>query len=81
MNIYENGQADARQSDGFATDSPFRKRYRQLTAEEVQLHDAIKSHAENLYQLLKEVPAGRERSLAFTKLEESIMWGIKALTA
>ena len=42
-NVFEGGQGDARRGMQTAYDwDPFRKRYRQLTAEEIALHDAIK---------------------------------------
>lgn len=58
MNVYEDGKADVRQSD--APDvkpehSLFRKRYRQLSPEEVKLHDAIKDTADKLALLIEKV--------------------------
>lgn len=72
---------DARQSDGNVTDSPFRKRYRQLSAEEVALHDKIKDTAEALFAQYGQIKPSREVSLGKTKLEESVMWAVKGLTA
>jgi hypothetical protein len=40
------------------------------------LRSAAKSYG---YALLASAPEGRERSLAVTKLEESLMWAIKAI--
>ena len=79
-NTFE-GQADGRQSDRI--DQPvsrFRPRYRALSQAELSLHDAIKSKADELAGLFEEIAPGRELSLGFTKLEESIMWAIKGLT-
>lgn len=72
---------DARQSAGHTTDSPFRKRYRQLSADEVALHDQIKDTATALFMLYEQVRPSRELSLGKTKLEESVMWAVKGLTA
>ena len=52
MNVYEKGEADARQSEGTPAPSLFRKRYKQLSAEEVALHDAIKDKADELARLI-----------------------------
>lgn len=77
--LYE-GALDARQENNIVS-SRFRKRYRQLTEVEVALHDDIKEHAAALEALFEQVPPGRYRSLAFTALEEAIMWAVKELTA
>lgn len=75
------GEPDARQSlDPATVTSRFRPTYRPLTVLEKELHDAIKVEAALLEKLFEQVPDGREKSIAFTKLEESIMWAIKALT-
>jgi len=79
-NLYE-GPPDARQNTGPQTTSRFRPRYRSLTADEIDLHDALKTKAAELEALFERVPPGRYRSLAFTALEESIMWAVKELTA
>jgi hypothetical protein len=80
-NVYE-GAPDARQSaDVTMPTSRFRPRYRALTDEEKTLHDAIKQKASELEALFETVKAGRYRSLAFTALEESVMWCVKELTA
>ena len=99
-NLYEGGQADARQGDGERPVGTFRKRYRQLSVEDIGHHDLVKDLAENLLvainaaygALTVPVPDGiagsglsseqqRCRALAKTKLEESIMWAIRGLTA
>lgn len=57
-NVYEGGQGDARQTD--AAEIPddcklFRKRYRQLSPEDVALHDAIKEKADELAALIAQI--------------------------
>lgn len=80
-NIYS-GAADSRQSDDVnMKTSRFRPKYRALTEEEKDLHDGIKDTATFLEELILMTPKSREQSLAITKLEESIMWAIKSLTA
>ena len=80
-NVYE-GQPDGRQStDPNMPTSRFRPRYRALTDEEKALHDAIKDKAAELEALFDQVKGGRYRSLAFTALEEAVMWCVKELTA
>lgn len=61
--------------------SRFRPRYRALSPEEKQLHDDIKNKAAELEGLFNQVKDGRYKSLAFTSLEESVMWVVKELTA
>ena len=78
-NVYE-GQPDARQA-GDIKPSRFRPRYRTLSPDEVALHDDIKETARILEGMIEQLPKSRESSLAMTKLEESIMWAIKGLTA
>ena len=60
--------------------SRFRPRYRQLTEQEKSLHDDIKRTAELMEVLFMRTPNTRERSIAFTKLEEAVMWSVKGLT-
>jgi len=78
-NLFEN-EPDARQG-GDIVPSRFRHRYRQLSAEEILLHDAIKEQAVVMEGLYNKVKSGRYRSLGFTALEESVMWAIKELTS
>lgn len=57
MNLYEN-TPDARQTDATATapeHSLFRTRYRQLSADEMALHDAIKGKADELAALFARI--------------------------
>lgn len=75
------GPADGRQSEDVnEPTSRFRPRYRALTDDEKALHDALKTKAAELEALFEQVEPGRYRSLAFTALEESVMWVVKELT-
>lgn len=78
--VYDN-QTDERQAQEVITLSRFRPKYRQLNQDELALHNAIKGKATELEALFNQVKDGRYKSLAFTSLEESIMWIIKELTA
>jgi hypothetical protein len=61
--------------------SVFRPVYRELSLEEKDFIDFIKSTAEVLHEeIVSYVPEGRERSIAKTKLEEAIMWAVKGIT-
>jgi uncharacterized protein YoxC len=78
--VYEDSP-DGRQSEDAMKVSRFRPRYRNLTDEEKDLHDAIKSKADELESLFDKVKdGGRYHSLAITALEQSIMWIVKGLT-
>lgn len=60
-NVYEGGQGDARQTEAAAIPDDcklFRKRYRQLSPEEVALHDAIKDKADELAGLIARIDNG-----------------------
>ena len=68
----------------------FRKAYRPLNADEADLVEAVKASAETLEAALDALPQpgeigapgrGRATSLARTKLEEAVMWAVKAITA
>lgn len=64
----------------------FRPEYRELSPEEKQLVDDIKTKAKELYDLIElaSTPGpsatGRYLALAKTSLEESIMWATKGIT-
>lgn len=80
-NVYE-GKTDARQSDSTEHKvSRFRPTYRALTDDEKKLYDDIKQKAVELEDLFEQVGKGRYQSLAFTSLEEAVMWIVKELTA
>lgn len=78
--VYE-GQPDARQSAERIAVSRFRPKYRALSDDEKSLHDSIKAKAEELETLFNQVKDGRYKSLAFTSLEQSVMWVVKELTS
>ena len=89
------GTPDERQSDQAALapeHSLFRKRYRQLSPEEVALHDQIKDKADELYALFLKVSnievgqdPNRERganvALAKRHLEDAVYRAVKGLTS
>ena len=79
-NVYD-GAIDDRQSDKAIPASRFRPRYRALTDGEKALHDVLKDKAQELEVLFNQVKDGRYKALAFTSLEQSIMWIVKELTA
>ena len=75
-------EPDARLAlDETAKPSRFRPRYRKLTPEELALHDLVKAKAAELETLIEQAPGGREKLLALTYLEESIMRAVRAITA
>ena len=71
---------DARQETVNVPVSRFRPKYRALNDEELKLHNEIKDKAAELEQLFNKVSDGRYKALAFTSLEESVMWIVKELT-
>ena len=81
--VFEGGQGDARQGvqAAYETEDPFRKRYRQLIPAEIELHDAIKTKAAELWALCQQVKPGRYRALGITSLEQAVMWVVKELTS
>ena len=58
----------------------FRKEQRHLTVDERHQVNAIKQLAEDLHDVIDMLPASRSRDIAQIKLEESIMWSIKAIS-
>ena len=61
----------------------FHRKYRELNEGEKTLMENIKVNAEELeksFALITTPESGREKTLANTKLEESIMWAVKGLT-
>ncbi len=70
MNVYENQQADLRQSQteqeapADRVEQLFRPRYRQLTGEEIALHDEIKAKAAALANAIYKITDPYEKLLA-----------------
>jgi hypothetical protein len=58
----------------------FRKEQRHLTLEERHQVNAIKQLAEDLHDVIDMLPPSRARDLAQVKLEECVMWSVKALS-
>lgn len=58
----------------------FRKKYRPLDETEQRQLDRIKDDAQNMHDFLDTLGGGREVALAKTKLEEMVMWAVKAIT-
>ena len=55
--------------------------YVQPTDEQLKVMQAFRDRMEDLFNDIKaEIPEGRGRALALTKLEESAMWLNKAIT-
>lgn len=64
------------------TSDPFRRSQKKLTAKQREAIDDLKNQAMLLHHEMVELcPDGREKSLALTRLEESIMWATKSLSA
>ena len=58
----------------------FRKAQRALTTEERELADRIKELAEDLHGIVDILPTSRERDIAKERLEECVMWAVKAIS-
>jgi hypothetical protein len=57
----------------------FHKEQRVLTDEERNLANQIKVVAQDLYDLIDMAPPSRDRDAAKMRLEESVMWAMKAI--
>ena len=57
----------------------FRKEQRHLTADERQQVNDLKQLAEDLHDMIDMLPASRSRDIAQIKLEECVMWSMKAV--
>ena len=55
--------------------------YRVLSDAEKQQMQAVKDKGLELWDLLDTIASSREISLAKTKVEEAVMWGVKHITA
>ena len=77
--LYES-KADERQ-EGDIKVSLFRPRYRALNPEEVQLHDAIKSKADELAELIFKIKETPNTEYAIRHLEDAVYRAVKGLTS
>lgn len=57
-----------------------RKAYRTLSADEQDRLNKFKDAGEAFINALLELPESRERSVAITNAEQSVMWAVKGLT-
>lgn len=67
-------------SDQRTVNNVMRHEYRVLSDEEKKAMQAIKDKGRELHELLESLGASRELSIAKTKIEEGVMWGVKHLT-
>ena len=67
-------------SDKRTTNNVMRHEYRVLTDQEKQQMKDLKDQALQLHALLGTMGESRELSLAKTKIEEAVMWGVKHIT-
>lgn len=74
-----NAQVDST-SDARTVNNTMRHQYRVLTDAEKAQMQAIKDKGLELHELLEGIGQSRELSLAKTKVEEAVMWGVKHIT-
>ena len=55
------------------------KKLRKLSDEEQQLAESIKQKADDLFAMIDLIPASREQEAAEMRLEESVVWAMKAI--
>ena len=67
-------------SDGRVVNNVMRHEYRVLSDEEKQAIQKIKDMGLEMHELIDGIGQSRELSLAKTKIEEAVMWGVKHLT-
>ena len=71
----------ASESDERTVNNAVRHQYRVLNDAEKETMLWIKDQGLTMMEFIAErVPAGREASLAKTKIEEAVMWAVKGLT-
>ncbi len=68
-------------SDERVVNNVMRHAYRVLSDEEKQQMQDIKDKGLEFFNLLESIGQSREISLAKTKIEEAVMWGVKHITA
>lgn len=73
-------------SEGLAASEPsdksdvMRHNYRELSNEDASRVTGIKNIGAALHAAIDDLPPSREASLAKTKVEECVMWAVKAIT-
>lgn len=67
-------------SDERVINNVMRHEYRVLTASEKAEMQAIKDAGLAFHDLINDLGSSREISIALTKLEETVMWAVKAIT-
>jgi hypothetical protein len=71
---------DPRPDPAAAKPDVFRENYRGLTSVDQAYMVAVKQKARELNNVFGNLPPGREVHIAMTKLEEAVMWAVKAIT-
>lgn len=67
-------------SDERTTNNVMRHEYRVLSDQEKEAMRRIKDMGLDFHEYLVDLGSSRELSLARTKIEEAVMWGVKHLT-
>jgi len=67
-------------SDARTVNNIMRHQYRVLTDAEKAQMQAIKDKGLELHDLIESIGQSRELSIAKTKVEEAVMWGVKHIT-
>lgn len=67
-------------SDQRTANNAMRHEYRVLTEQEKAAMYSIKDKGVEFFNLIDSLGASRELSLAKTKIEEAVMWGVKHIT-
>ncbi|RAK51184.1 Acb2/Tad1 domain-containing protein [Phenylobacterium soli] len=68
-------------SDERTVNNVMRHAYRVLSDAEKAQMQAIKDEGLKFHDLVEDIGASRELSLAKTKIEEAVMWAVKHITA
>lgn len=66
--------------DARVENSPMRHNYRILTEQEKADMTMVKDAGLAFFKVIERFPSSREMSLAKTKIEEAVMWGVKGIT-
>jgi hypothetical protein len=59
--------------------SMFNKKLRKVSDDEQQLAESIKQKADDLFAMIDLIPASREQGASKMRLEERVMWAMKAI--